>query len=413
MTIGPDTDAADVQQEAERAGELARGADQAASHDPSRMPAWIPKLILLVILSVFVAYAAFMLIRRLRDLIVWLVAALFLSLAIEPAVNALVRRGWRRGAATGLILFALVLGFGAMVALMVPLVVDQVQQLIERAPSLLERANVYTERWFKLQITGKNVLDFFTSAKADIAGAASRVASIGAFMLGLLFQVLTIGLFTFYLVADGPRFRRSICSVLTPRRQLEVLQAWEVAIDKTGGYLYSRLLLAAINASVSFIALQLLGVPFALPLALWQGFVSQFIPVVGTYIAAAIPLLVAVLEDPWAALFFLIFVLVYQQIENYVLSPRITARTMQLHPAIAFAAALAGGSISGLLGAFMALPAAAVIQATVSSYLTRHEVLETELTREQVAQEVVEERSRGLGPFRRRAPGRERGPGGS
>ena len=71
----------------------------------------------------------------------------------------------------------------------------------------------------------------------------------------------------------------------------------------------------------------------------------------------------------------------YQQIENYLLSPRITARTMQLHPAIAFFAALAGGTVSGLLGAFMALPAAAVIQATVSTYLTRHEVLETELTR--------------------------------
>jgi predicted PurR-regulated permease PerM len=125
-----------------------------------------------------------------------------------------------------------------------------------------------------------------------------------------------------------------------------------------------------------------LGVPFALPLAIWQGFVSQFIPVVGTYIAAAVPLLVALLEDPWAALFFTIFVLVYQQIENYVLAPRITARTMQLHPAVAFAAALAGGSINGLLGAFIALPAAAVIQATVSTYLTRHEVIESELTRE-------------------------------
>jgi predicted PurR-regulated permease PerM len=89
---------------------------------------------------------------------------------------------------------------------------------------------------------------------------------------------------------------------------------------------------------------------------------------------------VALLSDPWSALIFLIYVVVYQQIENYLLSPRITARTMQLHPAVAFFAALAGAAISGILGAFMALPAAAVIQATVSSYLTRHEVVETELT---------------------------------
>jgi hypothetical protein len=109
--------------------------------------------------------------------------------------------------------------------------------------------------------------------------------------------------------------------------------------------------------------------------------VSQFIPIVGTYIAAAVPLVVALLEEPRSALILLIWVAVYQQLENYVLSPRITARTMQLHPAVAFGAALAGGSIGGLLGAFMALPAAAVIQAVVSSYLTRHEVVENDLTR--------------------------------
>jgi predicted PurR-regulated permease PerM len=99
-----------------------------------------------------------------------------------------------------------------------------------------------------------------------------------------------------------------------------------------------------------------------------------------------VPLLVALLSDPWSALYFLIFVIVYQQIENYLLSPRITAHTMQLHPAVAFGAALAGAAISGFLGALIALPAAAVIQATVSSYLTRHDVLETELTREDVTQ---------------------------
>jgi len=88
-------------------------------------------------------------------------------------------------------------------------------------------------------------------------------------------------------------------------------------------------------------------------------------------------------------------VIIYQQIENYLLAPRITAKTMQLHPAVAFGAALAGGSISGLLGAFMALPAAAVIQSTISTYLKRHEVVETELTREDAV--VIEERGSAVG----------------
>jgi predicted PurR-regulated permease PerM len=364
----------------------ARGAEEirrpAAIVAPSGMPTWIPKLLVLIVVTAFAAYAVFSVVRRLRDLMVWLIAALFLSFALEPGVNWLVGRGWRRGPATAVLLFALALLVVMMIALMVPLVIDQVQELVTRLPGLLRRASVYTESWFDIELTSERLLEQIAGAQTSVASLAANVASIGAFLLTVVFQMLTIGLFTFYFVADGPRFRRAVCSLLPPRRQREVLSAWEVAIDKTGGYLYSRLLLAVINAAFTFVVLQVLGVPFAVPLALWQGFVSQFIPVVGTYIAAAVPLLVALLEDPLAALFFTIFVLVYQQVENYLLAPRITARTMQLHPAVAFGAALAGGSINGLLGAFIALPAAAVIQATVSTYLTRHEVIETELTRE-------------------------------
>jgi predicted PurR-regulated permease PerM len=377
----------------------ARGAEDVGSPRPDRerdrMPAWIPRLLILVVLTAFAAYAAFSLIRRLRDLVVWLVAALFLSFALEPAVNWLVARGWRRGVATASVLFGLGLLVLMMIALMVPLVIDQVQELIERLPDWLAEASVHTERWFDLELTGERILDRIANAQTDIRAIAANLASVGAFILGLLFQLLTIGLFTFYFVADGPRFRRAVCSMLPPRRQREVLAAWDIAIDKTGGYLYSRLLLAVFNAGITFIVLQWLGVPFAVPLALWQGLVSQFIPVVGTYIAAAVPLVVALLEEPWSAAIFLGFVLVYQQIENYILAPRITARTMQLHPAVAFGAALAGGSISGLLGAFMALPAAAVIQATVSSYLTRHEVVESELTREDDLPTYVESEAGG------------------
>ncbi len=364
-----------------------RTPSDSAEPDATRMPPWIPRLLILIVLVFFAAYGAFTLFRRLRDLLVWLIVALFLSFALEPAVNWLVGRGWKRGLATAAVLFGLAFLGMITIALMVPLVIDQVQELIDRVPDWLAQASVYTKRWFDIELTGQKILDQISSAQTDIRGIAANVASVGAFLLGLLFQVATIGLFTFYLVADGPRFRRAVCSLLPPRRQREMLAAWNIAIDKTGGYLYSRLLLAIINAVFTYIALQVLGIPFALPLAIWQGFVSQFIPVVGTYIAAAIPLVVALLEDPWSALFFLIFVLVYQQIENYLLSPRITARTMQLHPAVAFGAALAGGSINGLIGAFMALPAAAVIQATVSTYLTHHEVVESELTREDLPPE--------------------------
>src|SRR5690606_12949468 len=137
-------------------------------------------------------------------------------------------------------------------------------------------------------------------------------------------------------VADGPRLRRAICSRLTPERQEQVLHTWELAATKTGGYLYSRALLALLSAIFHWVVFQSVGTAAPIALALWVGTVSQFLPVVGTYIAGVLPVVITFLDSPFKALVVLIAIVVYQQIENYVLSPRITARTMELHPALAF-----------------------------------------------------------------------------
>jgi predicted PurR-regulated permease PerM len=150
-----------------------------------------------------------------------------------------------------------------------------------------------------------------------------------------------------------------------------------------------------ISGLATFVVLTALGIPFAVPLAVWMGLVSQFIPTVGTYIAMALPLLVSVVESPVKALVLLLFFTAYQQIENYLLSPRITAKTMELHAAVAFGCAIAGASIAGLIGAFIALPVAAIVQALVSSALERHDVIDADLTREidpEQARQALDER---------------------
>jgi predicted PurR-regulated permease PerM len=195
-----------------------------------------------------------------------------------------------------------------------------------------------------------------------------------------LLQLLTIGLFTFYMAAEGPKMRRAVCSTMRPERQVQVLQAWEIAIDKTGGYFYSRALLAGIGSVVAWAVFAITGIPFALALALWMGVLSQFVPVFGTYLGGALPLVIALLEGPAKAIVVVVFVVVYQQVENYLLAPRITARTMSLHPAVAFGTAIAGGTLLGVPGAVMALPFAATVQAFVGSYMERHEVVLDELT---------------------------------
>jgi predicted PurR-regulated permease PerM len=173
--------------------------------------------------------------------------------------------------------------------------------------------------------------------------------------------------------------RRAICSRLTPARQERVLRAWEIAGDKTGGYLYSRALLALISAVFHWIVFQSVGTAAPVALALWVGIVSQFLPVVGTYLAGVLPILLTFLDSPIKAVIVLIAIVLYQQIENYLFSPRITARTMELHPAMAFGSALAGAAVLGAVGAVLALPAAAMIQALASEWGHRHPVVRNDL----------------------------------
>jgi predicted PurR-regulated permease PerM len=158
-----------------------------------------------------------------------------------------------------------------------------------------------------------------------------------------------------------------------------VLRAWEIAIDKTGGYIYSRGLMAIVSFVAHYILLLVLDIPNALALAIWVGVVSQFIPTVGTYLAGAVPIIVALAEDPIDALWIFIFILIYQQFENYILQPKITSKTVQIHPALAFGAVIAGASLLGPIGAFIAIPIAASASAFLSTYVRRYEVTDPEV----------------------------------
>ncbi|NCG23830.1 MAG: AI-2E family transporter, partial [Actinobacteria bacterium] len=195
-----------------------------------------------------------------------------------------------------------------------------------------------------------------------------------------VFQTFTVLLFVFYLVAEGPKARRVVCSFLDQSRQRTVLAVWDLAIEKTGGYIYSRGILAFLSALAHWIAFEIIDVPFPIPLALWVGVMSQFIPVVGTYIAGALPALVAVLDDPKKAILVVIVIVAYQQIENYVLAPKVTAHTMEIHVAVAFGSVLAGAALLGVVGALLALPFAATAQAFISGYRQHHDVEEDALS---------------------------------
>jgi len=361
----------------------------ASSPGPSDgVPPWVPRAILLALAAVVAFFFGWWVLRELRTLIVMVFVALFLSLAMEPAVTRLAARGWRRGPATGLVLGGVVALFLVFMAAAGSVVVGQVTDLADRAPKYVRDFERFVNDDLGIEWDADNIVkelksgDAFGGIDIDTGTVVSNALDVGVAIAAALLEIVTVLIFAFYMTADGPRMRRTICARLPQRHQAVVLDTWELAIDKTGGYLYSRGIQAFISAFATWAFLLALDVPYALALGLWVGIVSQFIPTVGTYIAMVLPVVVALADDPIKALWVLLFLVAYQQFENYVLGPRITKRTMEMHPALAIGTVFAGGLLLGGVGAVLALPTAAVIQALISTHAPAQEVIEARLLQE-------------------------------
>ncbi|MFJ1803705.1 AI-2E family transporter [Streptomyces sp. NPDC088180] len=341
------------------------------------MPGWLPRAMVLAL----ALYACFQLgswaFYQLIGLLTNVLIAFFLALAIEPAVGRMAGRGMRRGLATFLVFLVLMIFGVGFVVLLGSMLAGQIVDMVDEFPKYIDSVINWVNQTFRTELSRVEVQDSLLHSdwlQKYVQNSATGVLDLSTTVLGGLFRLLTIFLFSFYFAADGPRLRRALCSVLPPARQTEVLRAWEIAVDKTGGYIYSRGLMALISGVAHYVLLVILGVPYAPALAVWVGLVSQFIPTIGTYLAGALPMLIAFTVDPWYALYVLGFVVIYQQFENYVLQPKLTAKTVDIHPAVAFGSVIAGTALLGAVGALVAIPAIATLQAFLGAYVKRYDV---------------------------------------
>ncbi|MEU1482068.1 AI-2E family transporter [Streptomyces sp. NPDC001668] len=342
-----------------------------------RMPRWLPRAMVLALALIAVFQLGSWAFHQLIGLLTNILIAFFLALAIEPAVSKMAARGMRRGLATFLVFFGILIVTAGFVTLLGSMLAGQIIKIVEDFPDYLDSVIAWINGHFHTELKRVDVQEGLLRSdwlRNYVQNSATGVLDVSAQVLGGLFQLLTIGLFSFYFAADGPRLRRAICSVLPPARQAEVLRAWEIAVDKTGGYIYSRGLMALVSGVAHFVLLQVLDVPYAPVLAVWVGLVSQFIPTIGTYLAGALPMLIAFTVDPWYALWVLVFVVIYQQFENYVLQPKLTSKTVDIHPAVAFGSVIAGTALLGAVGALVAIPAVATLQAFLGAYVKRYDV---------------------------------------
>lgn len=307
--------------------------------------------------------------------------AWFAALAMAPLVDRMSRH-MKRGLATILVMIAFLLFAAFFLLAFGSLLVDQLVQLVVAVPGVIDQALAWGNQQLGTSYEFNDILAMLDIETADLALYAGEIAfGILGFVtsiVGSVFSIFTFGLFLFYFSAQLPQFQRWVASLFPDRAQEFVLNVWRLTSQKTGGYIGARVILATINSVTTAIVFLIIDMPYWLPLALWTGIVAQFVPTIGTYISIALPVLVGLLsENPLVGVLALVWAIIYQQVENLTIEPRISAKAVNVNPAVAFGSVLLGASLFGVAGAFLAIPVTAMLLSLLDIYGKRYELIDS------------------------------------
>ncbi|MEO7754620.1 MAG: AI-2E family transporter [Terracoccus sp.] len=314
-------------------------------------------------LGVLTAYAVTQAIGRLDTTITLLVVAFFLTLSLNPLVEGLVRRGLRRGGAVAIVFTGLLAVFALVGAVVIPPVAEQGAELTTNAPSMLD--GLLQNAWvqdvdhrYQLIQRFQDEINIRVADGNLWASIFGGVLDASRMIASSIFSVLTVLVLTLYFLASLPAVKQAAYAMVPASRRPRVISLAEEIMRRVGSYAIGQVSVAAINAFFAWIMMSLIGLRFAAVLAVAVGFLG-LIPMVGATLGASIVAVVAFFDEPKKALIVIVYFIVYQQIENYALMPRIMQRTVSVPGAVTVVAALAGGTLLGVLGALLAIPVAA------------------------------------------------------
>jgi predicted PurR-regulated permease PerM len=300
---------------------------------------------------------------RLTTVLTLVVVAFFLALTLNPLVEFLTRHGLRRGGAVAVVFAGVVAVFTLLGLVVVPPVISQGTDLAQKAPDYLDQ--ILQSSFVKDLDQHYDVVDKiqaeFNKRITDgsfVGQVFGGVLGVGAAVIGGIFQAFTVLVLTLFLLASLPRVKQAAYAMVPASRRPRFESLSEEIMRRTGSYAIGQVAVATINAICSWIMMLIVGIPYAAVLAVAVGFLG-LIPMVGATIGAAVVCLVAVFDEPKKAIIALVYYVVYQQVENYVVAPKIMQRTVSVPGAVTVVAALAGGTLLGVLGALLAIPVAA------------------------------------------------------
>ena len=324
--------------------------------------------------GLLLAFAAAQALLLARNLLALVVVAMFLAVSLDPVVRWLVARGLPRGLAVACIVVVLVAILATFLVSVIPRLVSQFTTLVDTLPSYLARLADRSRRYQELNAH----YDLSSRLEGMVGQLPERLASgalgLTSRILGGLFAALTVLVFTIYFLLDLPRLRRGMVRLFTVDRRARYGAMVDIMVDKVGTYMIGRLAIGMLGGAVAGIALAALRVPYALPLAILIGLLDV-IPLLGHPVGTAVAVLVALFTVPlWPTTVVLVVVLLaYQQVENYLIAPRILSQSVEISPAAVLLATLLGAAILGVVGALMAIPIAAAVKVLLVQQIDQHE----------------------------------------
>jgi predicted PurR-regulated permease PerM len=351
--------------------------DRRGSEEPRMRPMALFRWGVFASLGVVATIAAVFAVYTARTVLIRAAIALFIAISLDPAVRFLVRRGVRRGLAVTIIfVIALALVAGFLISV-IPAMVTQFRALTHDLPGYLAQLSDRSSRYRQLS----DRYNLTAQIQKIISSAPSKLGTgllgLTGRIFGALFSTLTVLVLTIYFMADLPRLRHGLVRLFPRARRAQFGRAADIVIDKVGAYMIGNILISLVAGLASFVCFAALGVPFSVPLAFVVA-LTDLIPMIGASLGAVIAVALTLFStDLWpTTVLVAIFFVVYQQLENYLIAPRILRSTVNLNAAAVLMAGLIGATALGLVGALMAIPVAAALKVVLAEELQARDAAE-------------------------------------
>ena len=307
---------------------------------------------------------------RVKSLLFDLFVALVLAALAEPVVYRLSKKVNRKVSAF-IAVSMILLVIGATFFSIIPIMVQEIYFLSSQIPTYFDNFITYLNvEGFAVSSQSLDLESQFNSLIKDYGSTVgSSVVFAGQGLLRTLGHIFIIFFFTYYLISEGDGWRVKLKESLPENLSNSIDQVWTIGVSKAGGFIVAKFILGILASIVLSLAFLLIGLPSPIALGVSAGILSQLIPVVGTFLGGLVPFIASISLGTTSMIATVGVLLIYQVIENYFISPKVTKSTMEIHPAVAVFSTLFGAYTLGGVGAILALPVAATVQGVIGIIL--------------------------------------------